>query len=48
MTNPIHSLTRLVALFLLAFMLVAKSEAVDKLRISYSAVNATQAFLWVA
>ena len=30
------------------FGFVTKNFAADKLRISYSAVNATQAFLWVA
>jgi NitT/TauT family transport system substrate-binding protein len=35
-------------LFLATATLAAKAPAVDKLRISYSAVNATQAFLWVA
>ena len=39
--------TALVAL-VLAVSFVAASFAADKLRISYSAVNATQAFLWVA
>ena len=39
--------TALVALAL-AVSFVAASFAADKLRISYSAVNATQAFLWVA
>ena len=33
---------------LAAVVLTAKVHAADKLRISYSAVNATQAFLWVA
>ncbi len=36
----------LVPLMMLTF--VAMAEAADKLRISYSAINATQAFLWVA
>jgi NitT/TauT family transport system substrate-binding protein len=35
-------------LFLATATLVGKAPAADKLRISYSAVNATQAFLWVA
>ncbi|HEX9273408.1 MAG TPA: hypothetical protein VGA01_14485, partial [Candidatus Binatia bacterium] len=30
------------------FALVSELSAADRLRISYSAVNATQAFLWVA
>ncbi len=39
----------LVALILAAFFgLAGETFAADKLRISYSAVNATQAFLWVA
>jgi NitT/TauT family transport system substrate-binding protein len=38
----------LVVLLFLASSLETKVYAIDKLRISYSAVNATQAFLWVA
>ena len=30
------------------FSFASKNFAADKLRISYSAINATQAFLWVA
>ena len=48
MSNRSYSLIRLVALTLLPLAVTAKIEAADKLRISYSAVNATQAFLWVA
>jgi NitT/TauT family transport system substrate-binding protein len=48
MTHRLSSFARLVVLVLLALHLVTKTEAADKLRISYSAVNATQAFLWVA
>ena len=48
MTHRFSSLARLVVLVLLVLHLGTKIEAADKLRISYSAVNATQAFLWVA
>ena len=48
MTDRFSSLARLVVLVLLVLHLGTKTEAADKLRISYSAVNATQAFLWVA
>jgi ABC-type nitrate/sulfonate/bicarbonate transport system substrate-binding protein len=37
-----------VVLVFLALSLETKVHAADKLRISYSAVNSTQAFLWVA
>jgi hypothetical protein len=40
---------KLVALALAGFFgFATENLAADKLRISYSAVNATQAFLWVA
>ena len=49
MTNHQLSPIRLILLILAAFFgVAANSFAADKLRISYSAVNATQAFLWVA
>jgi NitT/TauT family transport system substrate-binding protein len=47
MKTPIH-VKSLFVLALLAILSTAEAEAADKLRISYSAVNATQAFLWVA
>ena len=49
MTNLRCFPIRLVALILLVFSLFTQETfAADKLRISYSAINATQAFLWVA
>jgi NitT/TauT family transport system substrate-binding protein len=43
-----NSLKTLAVLFLAMMGLTDNAFAADKLRISYSAVNATQAFLWVA
>ena len=49
MKNPKLQFPKLVALVLIGFFALATENfAADKLRISYSAVNATQAFLWVA
>jgi NitT/TauT family transport system substrate-binding protein len=49
MKNSKLLLPKLVALVLVGILTsVTKTIAADKLRISYSAVNATQAFLWVA
>ena len=49
MKNMRHLRTKLAALVLAGFYSFATENfAADKLRISYSAVNATQAFLWVA
>ena len=49
MTNHKRFWTSLVALILAGFFgFAAETFAADKLRISYSAINATQAFLWVA
>jgi NitT/TauT family transport system substrate-binding protein len=48
MKTPIRIRTFLAALVLAAVSLAGNAPAADKLRISYSAVNATQAFLWVA
>ena len=50
MTNCKPSRIGLFALVLagLYFCFASKNFAADKLRISYSAVNATQAFLWAA
>jgi len=49
MTNRKSFSITLAALALAAFLgFVTDNFAADKLRISYSAVNATQAFLWVA
>jgi NitT/TauT family transport system substrate-binding protein len=43
-----HLKALIVVALLVALSLAAKVHSADKLRISYSAVNATQAFLWVA
>jgi ABC-type nitrate/sulfonate/bicarbonate transport system substrate-binding protein len=49
MKNTKYSRIRLAALVLAGFLgFATENFAADKLRISYSAVNATQAFLWVA
>ena len=49
MTNRTLFRVTLVVLVLAGFLgLATENFAADKLRISYSAVNATQAFLWVA
>src|SRR5512141_1585920 len=49
MKNTRHLRAKLAALVLAVFYSFAtESFAADKLRISYSAINATQAFLWVA
>lgn len=48
MFNRFYPSKRLIVLLLLAATIAMRAEAADKLRISYSAVNATQAFLWVA
>lgn len=40
--------TLLFCVVLIALSLATKAHSADKLRISYSAINATQAFLWVA
>jgi NitT/TauT family transport system substrate-binding protein len=49
MKNTKHFRIELAALVVAGFFgFVAENFAADKLRISYSAVNATQAFLWVA
>jgi NitT/TauT family transport system substrate-binding protein len=48
MKTPTPLKSFVAVLFLATATLAAKAPAVDKLRISYSAVNATQAFLWVA
>ncbi|MGZ8522597.1 MAG: ABC transporter substrate-binding protein, partial [Candidatus Binatia bacterium] len=49
MKNPKLQFPKLVSLVLIGFFALATENfAADKLRISYSAVNATQAFLWVA
>jgi hypothetical protein len=39
---------RLRVALVLTLVFAAKTSAADNLRVSYSAVNATQAFLWVA
>ena len=48
MKTPAPLKTFLAALLLATVSLPDSAAAADKLRISYSAVNATQAFLWVA
>jgi NitT/TauT family transport system substrate-binding protein len=48
MKIPAPLRTLLAVLFLAMLSLADNAPAADKLRISYSAVNATQAFLWVA
>ena len=48
MKTPTYPIALIVAALLATFGLPAKVHSADKLRISYSAVNATQAFLWVA
>jgi NitT/TauT family transport system substrate-binding protein len=49
MTNKLVGLQSFVGLILLViFAFPAPGTAADKLRVSYSAVNSTQAFLWVA
>jgi len=47
MKTRIHA-TLLFCVILIALSLAIKAHSADKLRISYSAINATQAFLWVA
>jgi len=47
MKTRIHA-TLLFCVILTALSLATKAHSADKLRISYSAINATQAFLWVA
>jgi ABC-type nitrate/sulfonate/bicarbonate transport system substrate-binding protein len=47
MKTRIHT-TLLFCVILIALSLAIKAHSADKLRISYSAINATQAFLWVA
>ena len=47
MKARIHT-TLLFCVILIALSLASKAHSADKLRISYSAINATQAFLWVA
>jgi NitT/TauT family transport system substrate-binding protein len=47
MKTRIHA-TLLFCVVLIALSLAIKAHSADKLRISYSAINATQAFLWVA
>ena len=47
MKTRIHA-TLLFCVILIALSLTIKAHSADKLRISYSAINATQAFLWVA
>jgi NitT/TauT family transport system substrate-binding protein len=46
--NPSRRLKHLPILFYLVMIFPAGLFAADRLRISYSAINATQAFLWVA
>src|SRR5687768_10055470 len=48
MTNRKSFSITLAALALAGFFSATENFAADKLRISYSAINATQAFLWVA
>jgi NitT/TauT family transport system substrate-binding protein len=48
MKRPTHLTHGSILLALTMFLAAATADAADKLRISYSAVNATQAFLWVA
>jgi ABC-type nitrate/sulfonate/bicarbonate transport system substrate-binding protein len=48
MSTSRHSIIFLLAIGLVITSSVSKLFAADKLRISYSAVNSTQAFLWVA
>jgi NitT/TauT family transport system substrate-binding protein len=48
MNTPARFKSFLIALLLTILSPAAKADSADKLRISYSAVNATQAFLWVA
>jgi NitT/TauT family transport system substrate-binding protein len=48
MKTPTPLKSFVAVLFLATATLAGKAPAADKLRISYSAVNATQAFLWVA
>jgi ABC-type nitrate/sulfonate/bicarbonate transport system substrate-binding protein len=43
-----HLKSLLIVALLAALIFAAKVHSADKLRISYSAINATQAFLWVA
>ena len=46
--NTKHPLLLGLATAIALFAITVNLSAADKLRISYSAVNATQAFLWVA
>ena len=47
MKTRVHP-TLLFCVVLISLSLAIKAHSADKLRISYSAINATQAFLWVA
>jgi NitT/TauT family transport system substrate-binding protein len=44
----IATISRIGIFIFVALTVATKTSAADRLRISYSAVNATQAFLWVA
>jgi NitT/TauT family transport system substrate-binding protein len=48
MNKLFHCRVVCIAFVLFALSVAIKGDAADKLRISYSAINATQAFLWVA
>jgi NitT/TauT family transport system substrate-binding protein len=48
MKRPAHLAHCSILLALTMFLAAVTADAAEKLRISYSAVNATQAFLWVA
>ena len=48
MNTSIYRIGIFAVAICLALNIATKTSAADRLRISYSAVNATQAFLWVA
>ena len=48
MSTTTHRLNLFVFVLIGVLTIAANAAAADKVRISYSAVNATQAFLWVA
>jgi NitT/TauT family transport system substrate-binding protein len=48
MSTTTHRLNLFVSVLIGVLTIAAHAAAADKVRISYSAVNATQAFLWVA
>lgn len=48
MNMKIYSTSLLAIVFTVIFGVATQTSAADRLRVSYSAINATQAFLWVA